>query len=213
MFISFEGIDYSGKSTQCRSVEQWLSSEGCEVVVVREPGGTEISEHVRTMLLDLRNHGMDSVTEMLLFSAARSQLVKEKITPLLRAGVIVLADRFHDSTTAYQGFGRGLNRDAIEAVHRLATHGIIPDLTFYFDISYEVSLQRRQASGRSLDRMEQSSEQFFNAVRQGYLALSREQSARFRVLDGTLAPDLLTQKLITMISHHESYSHRVIEKD
>lgn len=189
MFISFEGIDFSGKSTQCSRAETWFEERGRHCMRVREPGGTAVSERIRDILLDTGHTAMDAVTEMLLFSAARSQVVRESIAPALERGLIVLADRFHDSTTAYQGYGRQIDLDDIMHVHRLAMHGVVPDLTLYFDIDPAVSERRRIALGRGADRMEQADRAFFNRVRNGYLELARREPGRILVIDGTPDPD------------------------
>lgn len=184
MFISFEGIDFSGKSTQCRLAVAHLESRGRRVHALREPGGTDVSEAIRAVLLDTRFHGLDPVAELLLFSAARAQLVRERLRPEIDGGSVIVADRFLDSTTAYQGYGRGLDRTAIGHVHALATDGLIPDLTILIDINVDVSLERRARQQRSIDRMESADHAFFIRVRNGYLELAAMHPDRFRVLDG-----------------------------
>lgn len=183
MFISFEGIDCSGKSTQIVMLAESLRARGYNVLIVREPGGTNISEHIRSMLLDLNHGEMDTHTELLLFSASRSQLVVERIQPFLADGGIVIADRFHDSTTAYQGYGRGLDIAAIQEIHAVATHGVLPDLTFFLDISVEESLHRRSQRAGEVDRMEASNTAFFMRVREGYHTIAAS-AARVRIIDG-----------------------------
>jgi dTMP kinase len=188
MFITFEGIDCSGKSTQIDFLVQRLREQKREVLIVREPGGTEISERIRALLLDLQHGEMDSSTELLLFSSSRSQLVKERIIPALHEGIIVLADRFYDSTTAYQGYGRGIDIDAITHIHAIATHGLIPDLSFFIDISVDESLRRRSLRAENIDRMETSDFTFFERVRDGYLYIASTSPSRFRIIDGTRSP-------------------------
>ena len=143
MFITFEGIDFCGKSTQIRLLEEYLSSNNKKVQVIREPGGTEISEKIRHMLLDKENSRMYMQTEFLLFSASRAQLVREKIRPYLDKGFYVISDRFHDSSTAYQGYGRGLPVEVILAISNLAIGETVPDLTFIIDIPIDVADQRK----------------------------------------------------------------------
>jgi dTMP kinase len=184
MFITFEGIDFSGKSTQCARAVAHLGARGHEVDLLREPGGTEVSEAIRGVLLDTRYHGLEPVAELLLFSAARAQLVRERIRPALAQGCIVVADRFLDSTTVYQGFGRGIDRAAIGHIHAIATDGLLPDLTILIDIPVEESLARRAADGRSIDRMESADSTFFTRVREGYLTLASESAGRVQVVDG-----------------------------
>jgi dTMP kinase len=203
MFISFEGIDLSGKTTQCRLLEEWLASQNLKYISVREPGGTSISEQIRAMLLDLSHAAMDPVTELLLFSAARSQLIVEKIFPALQSGVIVLADRFHDSTTAYQGYGRGLPLESIRHMHALATHGIAPDVTFFFDLDYEETARRRAQRLESDDRMEAAGRDFFTKVRSGYLAIAEREAERFVVIDAMKSREdislLIRQKIGSIV--------------
>ncbi len=196
MFISFEGIDFSGKSTQLVLLTKWLTAKSMQFLVVREPGGTEISERIRTILLDKRLHEMDAVTEMLLFSASRSQLITDRIIPALEAGIIVIADRFFDSTTAYQGFGRGIEIDAIMTIHRLSTHGIVPDVTFFFDIDVHESIRRRRAIKSEADRIESADIAFFERVREGYRWLSKRFPDRFGVINGTEEIEQITSFLI-----------------
>ena len=198
MFITFEGIDFSGKTTQITALTEQLRTLGDEVVLVREPGGTTISEEIRTLLLDPRHEGMDAVTEFLLFSSSRSQLVREIILPALHDGKHVIADRFFDSSTAYQGFGRGLDIEDILHVHHLATHGLSPDVTFFIDISIEESLLRRERLGREIDRMERADTAFFERVRTGYLQLLERNPRRFIRIDGiktaaAIAGDIWTE--------------------
>lgn len=184
MFITFEGIDFSGKTTQITALTERLQTQGDEVVLVREPGGTAISEHIRALLLDPLHDDMDAVTEFLLFSSSRSQLVRDVILPAVQNDKHVIADRFFDSSTAYQGFGRGLDIDDILHVHHLATHGLSPDITFFIDITVEESLKRRELLGREIDRMERADTAFFERVRSGYLQLLERNPHRFIRIDG-----------------------------
>lgn len=188
MFITFEGIDFCGKSTQVELLKEYLLSENKTVEVIREPGGTEISETVRDVLLDKKHNKMFMETEIFLFSASRAQLVREKIRPFLEKGIYVISDRFHDSTTAYQGYGRGIDPETVRHINGLAIDGALPDLTFIIDISVEVADERKNKKNNSeLDRMEVSGNPFFQKVRNGYLELAKHES-RFRVIDGTLPP-------------------------
>jgi len=199
LFVSFEGIDFSGKSTQCTRLVRWLQQQKISHFLVREPGGTTISEKVRDILLSTSHMSMDAITEMLLFSAARSQVVVEEILPALKRGELVIADRFHDSTTAYQGFGRGISLDAIAHVHQLATHNLFPDVTFYFDIDYQETLRRRERVMRVIDRMEESDSEFFERVRLGYVSIAAREPDRFVIIDGRqneLAIEAMIQRTI-----------------
>lgn len=192
LLISFEGIDGAGKTTQLVTLRAWLEERGMEVVTLREPGGTAVSESIRTLLLDVRNH-IDPMAEALLYAAARAQLVSEMIRPALDRGVVVLADRFIDSTIAYQGYGRGLDLTALEQLNRLAARGLEPDLTILLDIPATKAFDRRQ--GTTPDRLESEGLEFQSRVRDGYLILSRQQE-RIRVVDGTLPTVEVSREVI-----------------
>ncbi len=183
MFITFEGLDYSGKSTQVRLLADTLKHERHTILVLREPGGTEIGERIRTILLDKRISGMTSVAELFLFSASRAQLVDEVIKPALEGGVIVLCDRFYDSLTAYQGWGKGIPPETVRAVNEGASQGLTPDLTFFLDIPVEEVERRMRRAHTSKDRMESNGKEFFERVRKGYLQIATSER-RFRVIDG-----------------------------
>ena len=203
MFISFEGIDFCGKSTQIELLKSYLLKNNKKVQVIREPGGTEISEKIRTMLLDKENSKMLMETEFLLFSASRSQLVREKIRPYLDEGIYVISDRFHDSSTAYQGYGRGISIEVILSIHKLAIGNTIPDVTFFLDIPVEVAEQRRQEKlNEHLDRIEISDMDFFSRVRNGYLELAKNEN-RFRILNGTDSVENIQEKIINEIGKIE----------
>ena len=186
MFITFEGIDFCGKSTQVELLKNFLVKKGREVIVIREPGGTEISERIRDILLDRKNSEMKMETEFLLFSSSRSQLVRQVIIPSLQQDIIVISDRFHDSSTAYQGYGRGLDVEKIKQINSFAIADVLPDVTFLIDISVEESLKRKSLKSHSeLDRIEISSDNFYQKVRQGYLKIAEDEN-RFVVIDGSL---------------------------
>lgn len=192
MFITFEGIDGSGKSTQIELLKERLGHEGHEVSVFREPGGTLVSEEVREILLNT-DAEIDPVTELLLFSAARSQLISEKVIPLLERNAFVILDRFYDSTTAYQGYGRAsLSLKHIQEINEIASHQQQPDLTFYLKLSLEEAQQRTQ--GQHKDRMERSGEEFFKKVIKGFDALSVSEE-RFVTLDATAPRERIHQKI------------------
>ena len=203
MFISFEGIDFCGKSTQIELLEKYLKRKGKKVKIIREPGGTEISEKIRTILLDKENSGMYMETEFLLFSASRSQLVREKIKPYLEKGFYVISDRFHDSSTAYQGYGRGIPIEVILNIHKLAIGNTIPDVTFFIDIPVEVAEQRRQEKSlKLLDRIENSDGEFYSKVREGYLELANS-SDRFKVINGMEDIETIHSRIIKEIEKIE----------
>jgi dTMP kinase len=203
MFITFEGIDFCGKSSQIKLLEEYLIANKKKVRVIREPGGTEISEKIRHMLLDKENSRMYMQTEFLLFSASRAQLVREKIRPYLDKGFYVISDRFHDSSTAYQGYGRGLPVEVILAISSLAIGETVPDLTFIIDIPVDVAEQRKQRKFKKLlDRIENSDRVFYNRVRNGYLELAKKES-RFKVLNGEEKINSIHKKIIKEIEKFE----------
>ena len=180
LLLSFEGIDGCGKSTQIALLREALEEQGLQVRVYREPGGTTVSETIRSILLDPANE-LNPVTEVLLFSSARSQLVTESILPALERGEVVILDRFYDSTTAYQGFGHQiLTPVELQAIHKLAAHGLEPTLTFYLNIPLSVALERTAQLEK--DRMESMGDDFFERVIEGYNQLA-EQENRFVTLD------------------------------
>lgn len=184
MLVTFEGIDFSGKSTQATLFFERLRSGGTPAQFVRDPGGTAIGEKIRSILLDNSNSGMNERTELFLFSASRSQLVAEQILPFLKKGMVVVCDRFYDSTTAYQGGGRGLSIETLDVVNNCSAFGLVPDATYLFDIEID-ELERRHAGGKgSKDRMESNTREFYERVRRAYLHLAASQS-RFLVLEGT----------------------------
>ena len=183
--ITFEGIDYCGKSIQMELLKKKIVNLGKPVLIIREPGGTLVSEKIRDILLKRENELMSPVTEYLLFSAARAQLVQHKILPNLKAGKTILCDRFYDSSTAYQGYGRGIDLDRVNLINKLATQNISPDITFLLDIDIDEVERRKEKSQRKLDRIEQETRTFFNKVRQGYLTIAENNPNRFKIIDGT----------------------------
>jgi dTMP kinase len=182
MLISFEGIDGSGKTTQALRLKERLEAEGHHVFLVREPGGTAVSERIRALLLDPSLH-IEPLAELLLFSAARAQLVREVIRPAIDEGTIVVCDRFFDSTTVYQGVGRGLDSDGwLAAFNRRVTDGLIPDRTYYVDIEPEEALRRRALRGagpRGGDRMERVSPAFYRRLIDAYRMLALNEPERW----------------------------------
>ncbi len=194
-FISFEGSEGSGKSTQIDLLAERLKEAGHEVVVTREPGGTAIGEEIRHLLKHATSgRAMFPETELLLFAASRAQLVREVILPAQRAGKIILCDRFLDSTTVYQGVARKLSADPVATINRFAVGDILPSLTVVLDLPADVGLARARRRPSALpDRMEQESLDFYQRVRDGYLLLARSLPERFLVVDGTLPSEHITQ--------------------
>ena len=199
MFITFEGIDFCGKSTQVELLKNYLIEKNKKVEIIREPGGTNISEEVRNILLDKKNGNMFMETEFLLFSASRAQLVREKIRPYLEKGFYVISDRFHDSSLAYQGYGRGISIEAVSNVNSLAIGSTIPDITFFIDIPVEEAEKRKTGKTvTDLDRIEISEMNFYESVRNGYLDLSKKEK-RFRLIDGRKSIEEIHKNIIREI--------------
>ena len=195
LFITFEGPEGSGKTTQARLLVEYLQARGYPVLYTREPGGTEISEQIRQVILSARNKAMQSEAEVLLFSAARAQIVAELIRPALAGGKIVICDRYADSTMAYQGYGLGLDLDALRAITRFATGGLVPERTFYVDVPVEVGLARRQRG--EMNRLDQKEVAYHTRVRNGYLALIQAEPHRFIVIDGSQTIEQVQQEIRT----------------
>jgi dTMP kinase len=197
ILISFEGSEGSGKSTQIAHLAEQLQRSGREVISTREPGGTEIGEQVRNIIVhNSRGDEMCAETELLLFAAARAQLVRELIAPNLMKGVIVLCDRYIDSSTVYQGVARNLSLDPVQQINKFAVGNVLPDLTIVLDVPTEVSMARIHQRASDLpNRMERENIEFYRKVRDGYLLLARSLPKRFFVVDGTL-PEEKVRKLI-----------------
>ena len=200
MFITFEGPDGSGKSTQIKRLAERLNAAGQTVLLTREPGGTDIGEQVRAVLHDLRNTAMQPRAEILLYSAARAQLVGERIQPHLAAGGVVLSDRYFDSTLAYQGYGHGLDLAALRQITAFATHGLQPDLTLLFDLDPETGLQRRLANREEWNRLDAYALAFHQRVREGYLELCRAEPARWVKLEAAQPVDTLAAAVWHVVS-------------
>jgi len=189
LFVSFEGPEGSGKSTQIRLLEQALRRRRANFVSTREPGGTPIGEQIRAVLHDAKNQAMLPIVEILLYSAARAQHVGQVIRPALQRGDIVISDRFAESTLAYQGYGRGLDLKVLRMITDFATDGIKPDLVIYLDLDVQAGLERkRRDRDRGLgewNRMDQQSLEFYRRVREGYLAMATQEPERWLVIDAT----------------------------
>jgi dTMP kinase len=183
MLITFEGPDGSGKTTQIHLLAEWLRERGYDVVLTREPGGTDIGDQIRGVLHDPHNTAMDARTEFLLYSASRAQHVAQRIRPALAAGKIVISDRYADSTLAYQGYGRGLDLETLQTITAFATKGLAPDLTLYLDIAPQAGLQRRQTGGDEWNRMDAQTPEFYQRVRAGYLELVKQEPERWAVIN------------------------------
>ena len=198
-FITFEGPDGSGKSTQIQALAESLRGLGQTVLLTREPGGTEISEEIRDLLHDLRHHEMQPRAEILLYSAARAQLVGQIIRPGLTGGSTVLCDRYADSTLAYQGYGHGLDLGVLRQITAFATDDLQPDLTVLFDLDPAVGLQRRQVEGVEWNRLDAYDLAFHQRVRQGYHALAQAEPGRWVTLDATLDRETLRDEVRRLV--------------
>ncbi len=185
LFITLEGIDFCGKSTQAKKLAAYLKRKGCPALLVREPGGDKVAERIRRVLLNRENSGMTALTELLLYEAARSQLTEKVILPALRENKVVVCDRYADSTLAYQGYGRGLSKSTIVHLNRVATSGLSPDLTILLDVPVSASAKRRRLEGRKRDRLEREKREFHQRIREGFLKIAEGNRKRIRVLDGT----------------------------
>lgn len=202
MFITFEGPEGSGKSSQIRLLGAFLQSLGYVVRLTREPGGTPIGDEIRACVHNVHNMHMCPEAELLLYSASRAQLVWEVIRPSLAAGQMVLCDRYSDSTLAYQGYGRGLELNALRQITNFATGGLKPDLTFLLDIDVEVGLSRRSDGGMEMNRLDLETVAFHQRVRQGYHHLASLEPSRWVIIDADDAVEAVQEKLRAVISAH-----------
>ena len=192
IFITFEGAEGSGKSTNIRLVASFFRKKGRSVLLLREPGSTKIGEVIRDVLLNPKNKGMNKEVELLLYLAARAQLVRGKILPALKAGKVVISDRYEDSTFAYQGFGEGISLDTIEKLSQFVRGNLKPDLTFILDIDPQKGLKR----GGRHDRVERKSDAFHRRVRKGFLTLARKNKKRIVVLSADEAIKKVQEKIL-----------------
>lgn len=197
-FITIEGTDGSGKSTQIELLMDYLRKKGADVIFTREPGGTQISEKIREIILDVDNSEMTGITEALLYAAARSQHVEEKIIPVLEAGKIIICDRFVDSSIAYQGAARGLGAEKIMGINEAALHGIMPDMTLFFDLSPEKGILRKK-NERALDRLEKEKMDFHEKVYEGYKNLCKKYPERIKPIDADRSIDEVHSEVIEVI--------------
>ena len=198
MFITFEGIDGSGKTTQVELLKLYFENLGKTVITIRDPGSTSISEKIRNILLDSNNLSISPQSETLLFTAARAQIVHEVIKPSLEKNKIVICDRFIDSTSAYQGYGRDMNLVNIGYLNKFAMQGVHPNFTFLIDISTQESTNRLNKS--SLDRMELAGNDFYEKVRAGYIDLVKNFPERIFRIDGRLPIEDIHSKIINIIN-------------
>ncbi len=196
MFITFEGIDGAGKSTQIELLKNYFIEQGKEVLAIREPGGLKFSENIRNILLS-NDTNINNTTELLLFLSARSELTEKVILPALNEDKIVICDRFYDSTYAYQGFGRGIDLDKIIQINKIATQNLTPDLTFYLHISIETSLSRNIEKHK--DRMESNTMDFMTKVKYGFDAIAQMYSKRVKVINAEKNVDNIHREIQTYL--------------
>ena len=195
MFITLEGPDGSGKTSQIGPLAEFLRQQGFNVLTTREPGGTVISDQIRSVIMNMRNKAMNPRTETLLFLAARAQLVEEVIRPRLAEGTVVLSDRYADSTLAYQGYGHGTDRELVRQLLNYATGNLWPDFTLLLDVDAETGLRRRKSSGGEWNRLDDYEVDFHNRVRRGYLELAQAEPQRWQIIDASQPPDAVQQLL------------------
>lgn len=198
LFITLEGTDGAGKSTQAEFLEKYLKNKGFEVVCVREPGGNLISEKIRNIIIDKENVKMSKMTETLLYAASRAQLVKEVIIPALTVGNIVICERFLDSSLAYQGYARCIGEEIIESINQYAVDGLTPDITFFLKLSPEESLERKKAQ-HNLDRIESAGSNFHKRVFKGYMLLAEKNKDRIKVIEANRSVDEVKNDIIFYI--------------
>jgi dTMP kinase len=199
VFISFEGIEGTGKSTQAGLLADYLKEKGYRVIQTMEPGGTSISLKIRELLLSVESKEMDHLTELLLYNAARVQHIKEIIGPALERGDVVITDRFSDSTVAYQGYARGIDLQLIDSLDMIATNNLRPDITILFDIDVRTGLARNKKLGKN-DRLELEDISFHEKVRKGFLQIAAREPGRIKVIDCAESLDHVRQKVVKLIS-------------
>jgi len=220
LFITFEGVEGSGKTTQIQRLKRYLTRKGFLCKVTREPGGTPISEKIRKILLDPDHRDLIPLSELFLYEAARAQHIHEVITPLLKRGVVVLCDRFSDATLAYQGYGRKLDQNLIRKLNRLASRGIKPDLTFLLDCPSDLglkrALQRNQISKNEKEgRFEKEKIQFHHRVRKGYLTIAKKEPKRVKLIDTRVGEEKVFERIRRTVDElltrsHQSHSRLVL---
>jgi len=193
--ITFEGIDFCGKTTQAKKLANYLRKRGYEVVLIREPGGERISEKIRKVLLSKKNREITHMTELLLYLASRAQLTQRIILPALKEKKIVICDRYSDSTLAYQGYGRGLNKSMIKYLNQVSSSGLCPDLTILLDVPVKVCLKRKAKEKKGKDRLEKEKLEFHQKIRDGYLKIAQNRKKRIKIIDGRKDVEKTWQKV------------------
>jgi len=199
LFITIEGVEGSGKSTQIKLLKTALKKRGFPVFITREPGGTKISDQIRKILLSKKNRQMVPLCELLLYEASRAQHVAERIRPALKRGKIVISDRFYDATSAYQGVVRGISRKWVEKLNLFATSGLKPDLTLILDCPVQKGFYRLRLRKKSLDRLEQEKRSFHERVRTAYLLLASSDPRRIKVINGNREPEKVHENILKLV--------------
>ncbi len=199
-FISLEGIEGTGKSTQAKLLSDYLKEKGFDVVLTEEPGGTQIGLRIRDLLLSVQHKGMTAVTELLLYNASRSQHIREIILPAISRGAIVITDRFTDSTIAYQGFGRGIDSGLIDSIDLIATGRLRPDITILLDLDAEVGLKRNKGINK-IDRLELEDLEFHQRVRNGYHNLAEKEPERIKLIDASAGIQEIHNRISSIITN------------
>jgi dTMP kinase len=198
-FISFEGIEGTGKSTQAKLLYQWLFSKRYEVVLTEEPGGTQIGLRIRELLLSVEHKDMTSLTELLLYNSSRAQHIYQIIIPAIRRGAVVITDRFSDSTVAYQGYGRGIDLNLINSVDKIVTDNMRPDLTILLDLDAETGLKRNRGINKT-DRLELEDLEFHRRVRRGYHEIADRERERIRLIDASGGIEEIQDRIVTVVT-------------
>ncbi|MDD3819323.1 MAG: dTMP kinase [Actinomycetota bacterium] len=202
LFITFEGLDGSGKTTQIKLLDSYLKGEGFDVILTREPGGTEIGRKIREILLDKKNQDISHKTETFLFLASRAELTSKVIAPALGAGKIVICDRFFDSTLVYQGIARGLGVEEILKMSLWATDGLVPDITFLLSIKVSRCDKRIKEANRKKDRIEMEENNFKEKIYKGYLDIARKNKERFVVIDAEKSIESIFEEIKSKVLEH-----------
>ncbi|WP_317367640.1 dTMP kinase [uncultured Tyzzerella sp.] len=195
LFITMEGTDGAGKTTQLSLLKDYLNKKGFNVVLVREPGGTNIGEKIRSIILDIENKEMNCMTEALLYASSRAQLVNQVIVPELKNGSVVICDRFVDSSIVYQGIARNIGMDIVKKINNIATGGLIPDITFFLDLPPNKAIERKKEQ-KELDRLESEKDYFYKKVYEGYKILIDKNSERIKVIDALQTIDEIHKNII-----------------
>lgn len=198
IFISIEGIEGTGKTTQARLLKEHIEKQGRRVILTKEPGGTPIGDEIRTILLATAHKSMDAVTELLLYFASRRQHMKEVVLPALKSNHIVITDRFMDSTLAYQGYARGLDLELIDSLNRLSTDGRRPDLTLLLDVDVETGMKRNRGANK-IDRLELETVEFHKKVRDGFLLILKHDPGRVKLIESYDEPQMVHGKIIRIV--------------